>query len=71
MPIKDKGERLLNDAIQKTVVFSQQHQVELDEIVKATGFDREKLKDDAVVAFVLTDHIRRQFFGVVGDVMDP
>jgi type I restriction enzyme R subunit len=70
MPIKDKDElvRLLNDAIQKAMVFSQQHGVELDEILRATGFEREKLKDDAVAAFVLTDGILRQFLGLVGDV---
>ncbi len=70
MPIKDKDElvRLLNDAIQKALVFSQQHGVELDKILKATGFEREKLKDDAVAAFVLTDDIRRQFLGMVGEV---
>jgi type I restriction enzyme R subunit len=70
MPIKDKDElvRLLNDAIQKALVFSQEHGVELYKILKATGFEREKLKDDAVAAFVLTDDIRRQFLGLVGDV---
>ena len=70
MPIKDKDElvRLLNDAIQKASVFSQQHGVDLDKILKATGFEREKLKEDAVAAFVLTDDIRRHFFGLVGDV---
>jgi type I restriction enzyme R subunit len=70
MPIKDKDElvRLLNDAIQKAVAFSQQQGVELDKILKATGFEREKLKEDAVAAFVLTDDIRRQFLGLVGDV---
>jgi len=70
MPIKDKDElvRLLNDAIQKALVFSQQHDVELDKILKATGFEREKLKEDAVAAFVLKDDIRRQFLGLVGDV---
>jgi type I restriction enzyme R subunit len=70
MPIKDKDElvRLLNDAIQKAVMFSKQHGVELGKILTATGFDREKLKDDAVDAFVVKDGIRRQFFGLVGDV---
>jgi type I restriction enzyme R subunit len=70
MPIKDKDElvRLLNDAIQKALAFSQQQGVELDKILKATGFEREKLKEDAVAAFVLTDDIRRQFLGLVGDV---
>jgi len=70
MPIKDKEElvRLLNDTIQKAVVFSQQHGVELDKILKATGFEREKLKDDAVAAFVEKDETRRQFLNLVGDV---
>jgi type I restriction enzyme R subunit len=70
MPIKDKDElvRLLNDAIQNAIVFSQQHGVELDKILKATGFEREKLKDDAVAAFVEKDDTRRQFLGLVGDV---
>jgi type I site-specific restriction-modification system R (restriction) subunit len=49
-------------------LFSHQHGVELDKILKAAGFEREKLKDDAVAAFVLTDDIRRQFLGLVGDV---
>jgi type I restriction enzyme R subunit len=70
MPIKDKEKlvRLLNDAVQKAVAFSQQHGVELDKILKATGFEREKLKDDAVAAFVVKDDIRREFLGLVGDV---
>jgi type I restriction enzyme R subunit len=70
MPIKDKEElvRLLNDTIQKAFVFSQQHGVELDKILKATGFEREKLKDDAVSAFVEKDETRRQFLNIVGDV---
>ncbi len=36
--------------------------------MKATGFEREKLKEDAVAAFVLTDGVRHQFLGLVGDV---
>jgi type I restriction enzyme R subunit len=70
MPIKDKEElvRLLNSTIQKAIVFSQQHDVELDKILKATGFEREELKDDAVAAFVEKDETRRQFLNLVGDV---
>jgi type I restriction enzyme, R subunit len=70
MPIKDKEElvRLLNTTIQKAVVFSRQYGVELDTILKATGFEREKLKEDAVAAFVEKDDTRRQFFSLVGEV---
>jgi type I restriction enzyme R subunit len=70
MPIKDKEELalLLNDTIQKAVVFSKQHGVELDNILKATGFEREKLKEDALAAFVEKDETRRQFLNLVGDV---
>jgi type I restriction enzyme R subunit len=70
MPIKDKDElvRLLRAAIQKALVFSHQHGVKLDKILTAAGFEREKLKDDAVAAFVLTDDIRHQFFGLARNV---
>ena len=70
MPIKDKEElvRMLNDAIQKAIAFSQQRGVELGKIMDATGFLRDKLKDDAVAAFVEKDETRRQFLNLVGDV---
>jgi type I restriction enzyme R subunit len=69
-PIKDKDElvRLLRSAIQKATAFSKQHGVEPERIRDATGFEREKLKDDAVAAFVVKDDIRRQFLGLAGDV---
>ena len=70
MPIKDKEElvRLLNETIQKAIVFSQQHGVELTKIMEAKGFERDKLKEDAVAAFVEKDETRRQFLNLVGDV---
>jgi len=34
----------------------------------ATGFDREKLKDDAVAAFVINDDVRRRYLQLAGDV---
>ncbi len=34
----------------------------------ATGFDREKLKDDAVAAFVINDETRRRFLQLAGNV---
>jgi type I restriction enzyme R subunit len=69
-PIKDKDElvRLLREAIQKVTDFSMQQGVDPEKIRDATGFEREKLKDDAVAAFVIKDDIRRQFLGLAGDV---
>jgi type I restriction enzyme R subunit len=69
-PIKDKNElvRLLREAIQKVTDFSMQQGVDPEKIRDATGFEREKLKDDAVAAFVIKDDIRRQFLGLAGDV---
>jgi type I restriction enzyme R subunit len=69
-PIKDKDElvRLLRVAIQRAMDFSKQQGVDPEKIRDATGFEREKLKDDAVAAFVVKDDIRRQFLGLAGDV---
>jgi type I restriction enzyme R subunit len=69
-PIKDKDElvRLLRAAIQKATEFSKQHEVDPQKIRAAAGFEREKLKDDAVAAFVVKDEVRRQFLGLAGDV---
>jgi len=69
-PIKDKDElvRLLREAIQKATEFSKQHGVDPEKIRVAAGFEREKLKDDAVAAFVVKDEIRRQFLGLTADV---
>jgi type I restriction enzyme, R subunit len=69
-PIKDKDElvRLLRVAIQNATEFATARGVDLGKIRDASGFEREKLKDDAVAAFVLTDEIRRKFLGLAGDV---
>jgi type I restriction enzyme R subunit len=55
-------------AIQKVTDFSIQQGVNPEKIRDAVGFEREKLKDDAVAAFVIKDDIRRQFLGLAGDV---
>src|SRR6266702_3265492 len=70
LPIKDKDElvRLLRIAIERATEFSKRHGVEPEKILEAAGFQREKLKDDAVAAFVLRDDIRRQFLGLAGDI---
>jgi type I restriction enzyme, R subunit len=69
-PIKDKAElvRLLRVAIERATEFSKTHGVDPEKIQATTGFDREKLKDDAVAAFVLKDDIRRQYLGLANDV---
>ena len=69
-PIKDKDElvRLLRVAIERATEYSKQHGVEPEKILEASGFQREKLKDDAVAAFVLRDDIRRQYLGLAGDI---
>jgi type I restriction enzyme R subunit len=69
-PIKDKDELvwLLREAILKATAFSRQHGVEPEKIQDAVGFERERLKDDAVAAFVVRDDIRHQFLGLAGDV---
>src|SRR5208337_2282820 len=50
LPIKDKLElvRLLRGAIQETTVFCRDRGVDLEVIMAASGFQREKLKEDAV-----------------------
>jgi type I restriction enzyme, R subunit len=69
-PIQDKAElaRLLRIAIERATEFSRAHGVEPGKIQAATGFDREKLKEDAVAAFVVKDEIRRQYLGLAGEV---
>jgi type I restriction enzyme R subunit len=69
-PIKDKVElvRLLRVAIERATEFSKMHGVDPEKIRDATGFEREKLKEDAVAAFVVKDEIRRQYLGLAGEV---
>jgi type I restriction enzyme R subunit len=69
-PIRDKGE-LFNQlcaAIAELTAFSKERGVNPVAIQQASGFDREKLKDDAVAAFVVTDDIRRRFLQLAGIV---
>jgi type I restriction enzyme R subunit len=69
-PIQDKNELVqgLRAAIERATEFSKLHGVDPEKIRTATGFERERLKDDAVAAFVVKDDIRRQFLGLAGDV---
>jgi type I restriction enzyme R subunit len=70
LPIKDKLElvRLLRDAVWETTVFCRDRGVDLDAIRTASGFEREKLKDDAVATFVIDDKTRRRFTESAGYV---
>jgi len=69
-PIKDKSELVdeLADAITEATTFSEERGVDPAAIRDATGFDREKLKDDAVAAFVINDETRRQYLQLAGNV---
>ena len=69
-PIKDKVELLkqLASAIAELTVFSNERGVDPFAIQNATGFDREKLKDEAVAAFVVNDETRRRFLQLAGNV---
>jgi type I restriction enzyme, R subunit len=70
LPIKDKLElvKLLRGAILETTVFCRDRGVDLEAIRDSSGFQREKLKDDAVSTFVIDDKTRRRFMELAGHV---
>jgi len=70
LPIKDKLEliKLLREALRETTAFCRERGVDLDAIRAASGFEREKLKDDAVATFVIDDKTRRRFMESAGHV---
>jgi len=61
LPIQDKSElvRQLRDAITAATAFSLEHGVDPGRIRDAVQFERERLKDDAVAAFVADDETSR------------
>ena len=70
-PIKDKTE-LFNQlcaAIADLTVVCKERGVDPNAIQEATGFDREKLKDDAVAALVINDETRRRYLQLAGEVV--
>ncbi len=69
-PIRDKSElvRELSEAIAATTAFSLERQVDPAAIRDARGFDREKLKEDAMAAMVINDETRRQYLNLAGTV---
>jgi type I restriction enzyme, R subunit len=62
-PIKAKEElvKQLRAAIAETVAFCRDAGVDLDQIQQAAGFERTKLKDDAVDALLATDERKRTY----------
>jgi len=70
LPIKDKLElvKLLRQATQETAVFCRDRGVDVEAIRDSSGFQREKLKDDAVATFVIDDKTRRRFMESAGHV---
>jgi type I restriction enzyme, R subunit len=69
-PIRDKTE-LFNQlcaAITELTAFSKERGIDPVAIQNATGFDREKLKEDAVAAFVVNDDTRRRYLQLAAQV---
>ena len=65
-PIHDKSElvRQLREAIATTTSFCLERNINPAKIRDAKGFEREKLKEDAVAAFVVNDETRRQYLNM-------
>jgi type I restriction enzyme, R subunit len=65
-PIHDKSElvRQLREAIATTSTFCLDRKINPATIRDARGFEREKLKDDAVAALVVNDETRRQYLNL-------
>jgi len=69
-PIHDKSElvRQLREAIGVTTAFCLERKVNPAAIRDARGFDREKLKEDAVAALVVNDETRRRYLNLADSV---
>ncbi len=69
-PIHDKSElvRQLREAISTTTAFCMERKVDPAKIRDARGFDREKLKEDAVATFVVNDETRRHYLNLASTV---
>lgn len=65
-PIHDKSElvRQLREAISTTTAFCRERKIDAAKIRDARGFEREKLKEDAVAALVVNDETRRQYLNL-------
>jgi len=69
-PIDDKTELFhqLLGAIEDLKTFCKERGVDPVAIQEASGFDRERLKDDAVAALVINDDTRRRYLQLAGSV---
>src|ERR1035437_7876779 len=69
-PIHDKSElvRQLREAISTTTTFCVERKIAPAKIRDARGFEREKLKEDAVSALVVNDETRRQYLNLAAAV---
>jgi type I restriction enzyme R subunit len=69
-PIHDKSElvRQLRDAVSAATSFCSERKVDPAKIRDARGFEREKLKEDALAAFVINDQTRRQYLNHAASV---
>jgi type I restriction enzyme, R subunit len=69
-PIHDKSElvRQLLEAISTTTAYCMERKVDPAKIRDARGFEREKLKEDAVAALVVNDETRRQYLNLATGV---
>jgi len=69
-PIHDKSElvRQLREAISAATEFCLERRVEPARIRDARGFEREKLKEDAIAALVVNDETRRRYLNLASAV---
>jgi type I restriction enzyme R subunit len=69
-PIHDKSEliRQLRQAISTATSFFKEREIDPTKIRDSKGFEREKLKEDAVAALVVNDEIRRQYLNLAAAV---
>jgi type I restriction enzyme R subunit len=69
-PIHDKSElvRQLREAISTTTAFCLERKIAPARIAEARGFEREKLKEDAVAALVVNDETRRRYLNLAAAV---
>lgn len=69
-PIEDKAVQagLLRAALVEATEFAREHGVEVEKVRDAEGFERERLKGEAVDAFLVNDDTRRRFLLHVAQV---
>jgi type I restriction enzyme, R subunit len=69
-PIKDKVElvKQLRESIDQATVFGNERGVDPAKIRDAKGFERERLKEDAVAAIVVNDETRRRYMNLAGNI---